>query len=108
MQLIKFYYREFMKGDIVLKVILLLFTLMWVYNVLFPERPMTTSSYTEAVIAYGFFFGVIIASVGLFLALEQRGGEIDWKGCDTVESRALVTKLLVRGGLIVCLIIGLI
>jgi len=108
MRLLKFYYQEFLRSDLLLKVLLISFVAMWAYNIIRPKRPMTSSSNLEAVLAYGFFALIIVASVGLFLALERKGGEIEWRGCETPESRTLVTKLLVRGGLTVCLIIGFI
>jgi len=106
MRLLKFYYHGFMRSDFFLKVLLMSFVAMWIYNIVRPKRPMTSSSVLEAVLAYGFFAVVIVVSVGLFLALERKGGEIEWRGCETPESRTFITKLLVRGGLIVCLVIG--
>lgn len=95
-----------MRSDLLLKVLLISFVAMWIYNVVLPKRPMTSSSAFEAVLAYGFFALVIAASAGLFLALERKGGEIEWRGCETPETRLLVTKLLVRGALFICLVIS--
>lgn len=108
MRLLKFYYHGFLRCDLFLKVLLILFVTNWIYDLIHPKRPMTTSSTLEAVLAYGAFGGIIMASVGLFLFVESKGGDIEWIGCETTESREFVTKLLVRGALIYCLIIGLI
>ena len=108
MRLLCFYVQGFRRSDLFLKILLVLFILMWVYNLAYPKTPTMPSSTLEDILAYGFLVCMIIASVGLFLALESKGEEIEWSGCESPESRALMTKLLVRGGIIVCLIVGLI
>lgn len=107
MGLFRFYYHEFMRSDLFLKGLLVSFVTVWSYNLLHPKRPMIVTSNLEAVLAFGFFFMFIAGSVGIFLALESKGGEIEWKGCETPEARTLITKLLVRGGLITTLVVGL-
>lgn len=95
-----------MRSDLFLKALLILFILMWSYNIKYPKHPLSISSNLESVLAYGFFFGIMISSIGIFLMLEKKGDEIAWQGVETPEARAFLTKVLVRGGLITCIFLG--
>ena len=105
MALLKISYQRFVQSGPLLKLLILLFCGAWTHVWFFPKIPKHSFSFLESLAGILFFAGFLLGSVMFFLWLEFRGGEsLEFKGDATPEQKTLFTKLLVRGGLIFCII----
>ena len=97
---------RFKSSDLFLKILLLGSWGAVIYIEAFPKTRRVNASISEEILFYAFIFTIFFMLWSLLLLMESKAAEIEWKGCETPESRTLVTKFIVRGALIAAIVIG--
>lgn len=97
----------FKKADWIFHAMWLTLLVLSIRHLFGPKDHVIYNSDLERAGAVLFSCGLTFLTATGLLLLESRGHDVAWYGVDDVDTRIWVTKLVTRGGLLLCILIML-